>query len=100
MRLAPVPLAFALDPAQAVARAADSSCTTHRATEAVDACRYMAALIVGAVQGRSKEDLLQPHFAPVAGLWDGKPLAPAIAEIATARSCAASRRQSAGPVTS
>jgi ADP-ribosyl-[dinitrogen reductase] hydrolase len=82
MRLAPVPLFFARDLAQAVAMAADSSRTTHRATEAVDACRYMAALIVGALDGRSREELLQPHFAPVPGLWDAKPLAPAIAEIA------------------
>jgi ADP-ribosyl-[dinitrogen reductase] hydrolase len=39
MRLAPVPLFFAADPELAVARAADSSRTTHGATEAVDGCR-------------------------------------------------------------
>jgi ADP-ribosyl-[dinitrogen reductase] hydrolase len=82
MRLAPVPLFFAQDPVRAVAEAADSSRTTHGAPEAVDACRYLAALIVGAVEGRSKEDLLQPHFTPAPGLWTGQPLAPAIAEIA------------------
>jgi ADP-ribosyl-[dinitrogen reductase] hydrolase len=82
MRLAPAPLFFARDPAQAVAMAADSSRTTHRATEAVDACRYMAALLVGALDGRSKGELVLPHFSPIAGLWDAKPLAPAIAEIA------------------
>lgn len=83
MRLAPVPLFFAATPAEAVARAADSSRTTHAAHEAVDACRYLAALIVGAVRGVTKEELLSDHFAPVQGLWDLEPLAPRIAEIAS-----------------
>jgi ADP-ribosyl-[dinitrogen reductase] hydrolase len=77
-----VPLFFAGDPREAVARAADSSRTTHGAVEAVDACRYLAALIVGALQGASKEELLSDHFAPAPGLWDEEPLAPRIAEIA------------------
>jgi len=82
MRLAPVPLFFAADPARAIARAADSSRTTHGAPEAVDACRYFAGLIVGAIEGRAKSDLLAPGFTPIDGLWDDAPLAPAIAEIA------------------
>jgi ADP-ribosyl-[dinitrogen reductase] hydrolase len=82
MRLAPVPLFFARDPRAAVARAADSSRTTHGAEEAVDACRYLAALIVGALHGASKEELLSDRYGPVAGLWDEQPLAPRIDEIA------------------
>jgi ADP-ribosyl-[dinitrogen reductase] hydrolase len=82
MRLAPVPLYFASDPKLAVARAADSSRTTHGAPEAVDACRYFAGLIIGALQGRLKRELLAPAFEPVAGMWRAEPLAPAIAEIA------------------
>jgi hypothetical protein len=78
MRLAPVPLFFAQDPVRAVAEAADSSRTTHGAPGAVDACRYLAALIVGAVEGRSKEELLLLllHFAPDPGLWGAQSLAP------------------------
>lgn len=82
MRLAPVPLALAADPELGVARAADSSRTTHAAPEAVDACRFLAGLLVGAVQGRSRDELLAPGFAPVPGLWDRQPLAPAVAAIA------------------
>lgn len=82
MRLAPVPLFFASDPEAAIAYARDSSRTTHGAREATDACRYMAGLIVGALQERSKEDLLAPRFTPVAGLWDREPLAPKIHDIA------------------
>jgi len=83
MRLAPVALFFAADPEMAIVRAADSSRTTHGAWEAIDACRYFAALIVGAVQGRSKEALLAPLFSPVEGLWDREPLAPKIRDIAS-----------------
>jgi ADP-ribosylglycohydrolase len=82
MRLAPLPLFFARDPREAVVRAADSSRTTHGAVEAVDACRYVAALIVGALRGASKDDLLSDHFGPAPGFWDEQPLAPRIAEIA------------------
>lgn len=82
MRLAPVPLYFAGDPRLAIELAADSSRTTHAAPEAIDACRYMAGLIVGALQGGPKEDMLSPGFCPVEGLWELQPLAPSIAEIA------------------
>ena len=82
MRLAPVPLFFAQAPEIAIARSADSSRTTHGATEAVDACRYMAGLIIGALQGKSKEELLAPLFTPVPGLWAREPLAPKVHAVA------------------
>jgi ADP-ribosylglycohydrolase len=82
MRLAPVPLFFAHTPGIAIARSADSSRTTHGATEAVDACRYLSALIIGALQGTSKDDLLAPLFTPVPGLWHREPLAPKIHAVA------------------
>jgi len=83
MRLAPIPLYFASDPALAIKMAAQSSRTTHGATEAVDACRYFAGLIVGALQGRPKEELLSTGFCPVTGGWAATPLAPAISLIAS-----------------
>ena len=82
MRLAPVPLTFARDPKEAIERAADSSRTTHGAREAVDACRYFAALLVGAIRGCSKDELLSPGFCPVPGLWNETPLTPKIAAVA------------------
>jgi ADP-ribosylglycohydrolase len=82
MRLCPVPLRFAASPREAIARAAESSRTTHGAIEAVDSCRYLAALIVGALRGASKEELLSDHYAPVPGVWDESPLTPRVAEIA------------------
>ena len=81
MRLAPVPLFFAKAGArEAVARAAESSRTTHGAAAAVDACRYMAALIVGALTGASKEKLISPRYAP--DLWAETPLDPAVDAVA------------------
>ncbi len=82
MRLAPVPLFFARDPATAIRRSGDSSRTTHGVQAAVDACRYLGALLVGAVQGTPKEELLGPRYSPVPGLWEADPLTHAIDAIA------------------
>ena len=82
MRLAPVPLFFAGDPEAAMEMAGESSRTTHGLTVCVDACRYMAGILVGALNGVSKEEILSPHYSPVAGYWDRRPLCPEIEEIA------------------
>ena len=82
MRLAPVPLYFANDPEQAIAMSAESSRTTHGTETAVDACRYLGALIVGALQGASRDSLLSERFTPVPGYWEAHPLCQPIDAIA------------------
>ena len=82
MRLAPMPMYFAGDAAEAIAMAADSSRTTHQAQEAVDACRYFAGLLIGALRGVDKATLLSPGYCPVEGLWERDPLAEGIAHVA------------------
>ncbi len=82
MRLAPVPMYFAAEPAEAIRRSVDSSRTTHGAQEAVDACRYFSGLLVGALHGIDKGTLLSPGYCPVEGLWERSPLAEKIAEVA------------------
>jgi ADP-ribosylglycohydrolase len=82
MRLAAVSLFYAGRPEEAIERSGDSSRTTHGATVCVDACRYFGALIVGAVNGVSKADLLSAMYCPVPGYWDRHPLAPEIEAIA------------------
>ena len=82
MRLAPVPMYFADDHAEAIDRSADSSRTTHGAEEAIDACRYFAGMLLGALQGVDKETLLSAAYCPVEGLWEKRPLAGKIAAIA------------------
>jgi ADP-ribosyl-[dinitrogen reductase] hydrolase len=82
MRLAPVPMFYVRDPAEAIRRSAESSRTTHGAPEAVDACRFFGGLIWGALNGVPKAELLAPGYSPVPGLWEREPLAPAIAAVA------------------
>ncbi len=83
MRLAPAPLFFAADPETAVRMCAESSRTTHGALTCVDACRYYGGLIVGAVNGVSKDELLSPRYAPAPGLWEREPLCAEVGEIAS-----------------
>ena len=81
MRLAPVVIFHAGLPRKAIDFGAASSRTTHRAKEAVDGCRYMASLLVGFLQGRSREEVLEPDYEAVPGLWDAEPLERKIARI-------------------
>lgn len=74
MRLAPVALFYASKPWAAIEWSGESSRTTHAARAAVDACRYFAALLVGAVSGVGKDDLLAEMYSPVAGYWESHPL--------------------------
>jgi ADP-ribosyl-[dinitrogen reductase] hydrolase len=82
MRLAPVVLFYGNKPEEALEKAAESSRTTHGSRIAVDACRYLAALIYGALNGASKEELLADFYSPVPGYWEKNPPVYEIAEIA------------------
>ncbi len=82
MRLAPVPLFFAQNAAHAIEQSGESSKTTHGALAAVDACRYFAGLIVGALGGATKDELLAPGYCPEPGYWNANPLVSDINAIA------------------
>ena len=58
MRLAPVPMFFARDLAKATHYSAESSRTTHAATECLDACRLFGAMLVRALHGSEREEVL------------------------------------------
>ncbi len=60
MRLAPVVMFYANDAVAAVDYAAKSSLTTHGADECLDACRILAELILRALDGQPKEEVLRP----------------------------------------
>jgi ADP-ribosyl-[dinitrogen reductase] hydrolase len=49
----------------------ESSLTTHGAREAVDACRYLGALIAAAANGAGKDELLSTEIAPPEDLAPG-----------------------------
>ena len=82
MRLAPVPLFYAKNPLEVIEKSAESSRTTHGAATCVDACRYLGALIAGAVNGVAKDVLLSERYCPISGYWAANPLVAEIDEIA------------------
>jgi len=62
MRLAPIPMAFALDPLLGIKMAGKSSVTTHGSVKCIDACKMYAGLIVAALHGESKEVILSELY--------------------------------------
>jgi ADP-ribosylglycohydrolase len=79
MRLAPAPLYRGRNIRQAIHFAAESSKTTHGNIDCVDACRFMAAIIVGAIDGKAKDALLSGSYWESLGIE--QPLGPNIAAI-------------------
>jgi len=75
MRLAPVPMFFAADMAKAVHYSAESSRTTHAAAECLDACRLFGAMLVRALNGFAREEVLLGD----ARTFSGSPAVEAIA---------------------
>ncbi|CAF1496231.1 unnamed protein product [Adineta steineri] len=69
VRLAPVPLFFWRHPIEAVEFSGISGEITHGDRTAYDACRYYGALIVAALQGESKEQLLDRDFYSKHKTW-------------------------------
>lgn len=70
-------------PEEAIEISAESSRTTHGAAACLDACRYLAALLVGALSGCSKDEILSPCYTPVPDYWNPRPLVAEIDEIAS-----------------
>ena len=81
-RLGPVAAWLLADPVQAMEAAVDCARVTHQAPLTLDAVRYFAGLLVGALQGRPKVELLAPMFSPVEGYWERHALKPEIARVA------------------
>ena len=82
MRLCPVPMFYAADPARAIELSGESSRTTHALPVVVDACRFFGGLIVGALAGVPKETLLSVRYSPVPGYREEHPLADEIDAVA------------------
>lgn len=82
MRLAPAPLAFANKPEVAIYVAGQSSRTTHGAAECIGACRYFAGLLLAAISGMPKEQILNNDYEPAVKCWIENPLAPKVEAIA------------------
>lgn len=81
-RIGPAVALYLSDPVDAVEAAVTCARVTHQAPVTLDAVRYLAALLVGALQGVAKGDLTRPMFSPVDGLWARFPLKPEIGAVA------------------
>jgi ADP-ribosyl-[dinitrogen reductase] hydrolase len=87
MRLAPVPLFYASDPELGIMKSGESSRTTHQAPVAIDACRYLGALIIGIVSrnnsnnNNKKQEILSPFYSPIPKYWDKYPLTSELADV-------------------
>ena len=79
MRLAPVPLFYSRQIEDAIYFSAQSSITTHAAPNAIDACRYYASLIVGAIDGQDKANLLADTY--LADYWRSESLSAEIEQV-------------------
>jgi len=82
MRLAPAPLAFANDPVKAIAIAGESSRTTHGADECIEACCYFASLLLAAISGMSKPQILNNNYEPAMAHFLRNPLTGKVGTIA------------------
>ena len=82
MRLAPVPLAFAGSPKEAIRLSGEMSRTTHAAPEPIDACRYYSGLIIAALAGVPKQEFLESRYRLPGDAWPLSVLSPNIDEIA------------------
>ncbi|CAF3668791.1 unnamed protein product [Rotaria socialis] len=71
VRLASVPILFYQNPEAAVELSGQSARLTHGDPRAIDACRYLGALIVAAVRGEHKSSLLSNDFYSAHQAWFG-----------------------------
>jgi ADP-ribosylglycohydrolase len=69
MKLAPIAMAYANDPASAVTYAGESARTTHGAEAAIDATRYLAALLVQEL--RAEPLIFEPTHPEVRAVAEG-----------------------------
>ncbi len=76
MRLAPVPIRWHVDPAEAAERSAESSRSTHAASRPVDACRVLGAIVAALISGVSVDEVFDADF------WQWGELHPQIEAIA------------------
>lgn len=82
MKLAPVPMAYAAHPDAAVALAADSARTTHGHPAALDAARYLAALLIDAIYGADRAAVAAGESRTAAALRAAGTLHPDVQAVA------------------
>ena len=85
MRLAPVPIRYRdlfpyrLDELSKLAE--ESSLPTHASEQCISACRYLAIILAGLINGEDRETVLSSDWKPLNELEQIKPLHPLVKEI-------------------
>ena len=86
MRLAPVPMMYGeyyVDRLAELSEIAEgSSVVTHGSEQCKSACRYMSLVLAALMEGRSREEVLDPEWEGLKRLRELKPLDPLIEEVA------------------
>ena len=81
-RIGPAMAWFRDEPRLGIEAAVNAARVTHQAPLILDAVRFFAALLGGALAGAEKEALLAPDFSPQPDAWSADSLRPPIREIA------------------
>lgn len=86
MRMAPVPIRYAAllpdDIAQLSRLAEESSLTTHASPQCLSACRYMALILSGLIQGIDRATVLAADWQPLSQLQELASLHPEVERVA------------------
>jgi len=86
MRLAPVPIRYSyMFPdgiGDLVEKAVESSLPTHASPQCLSACAYMTTVLCGLIDGRPREEVLDPEWEPMRRARDIAPFHPEVAEVA------------------
>lgn len=82
-RIGPAVIWHLREPLDAIETAVSCARTTHQSPLTLDAVRFVAALLAGALAGVDKSALLAPGFTPAAGRWETAALRSPISEIAS-----------------
>jgi len=82
MKIAPIPLYFRKSPKEAMKYAVLSSKITHGSKLCSDACAYYTGLIIGALNGETKEKLLSEMYSPAPDFWQENPMSEEIKNVA------------------
>lgn len=82
-RIGPAVAWHLADPRAAIDAAVNAARVTHQAPLTLEAVRYLAALLAGALGGAGKDELLAPMFSPLPGHWDAAPLRTRVLDVAS-----------------
>ncbi len=81
-RIGPAVAWFHASPAEAIDAAVNGARVTHQAPVTLDAVRFLAALLAGAIAGAGKDALLSADFSPDPAAFDPGTLRPPMRELA------------------